>query len=54
MIENTIIYSFLIAVCMGSGALALFLWAVLSGQMEDTEDVKYRVLEQELHDGQER
>lgn len=50
MIENTIIYGFLIALSMGLGALAIFIWAVLSGQMEDTEDIKYRILEQELND----
>ncbi len=50
MIENTIIYGFLIALSMGFGALAIFIWAVLSGQMEDTEDIKYRILEQELND----
>ena len=38
---------------MGLGALSIFIWAVLSGQMEDTEDVKYRILERELGDGRE-
>jgi cbb3-type cytochrome oxidase maturation protein len=50
MIENAFIYGFLIALAMGGAALAVFLWAVLSGQMEDTEDVKYRMLERELND----
>ncbi len=53
MIENTIVYAFLVALGMGLGALAIFIWAVLSGQMDDTEDVKYRILEQELNDGRE-
>lgn len=48
MIENTIIFEFLIALIMGLGALAFFVWAVLANQMEDPEDVKYRVLEREL------
>ncbi len=53
MIENAIFYGLLIALIMGFGALAIFIWAVLSGQMEDTEDIKYRVLEQELNDERE-
>jgi cbb3-type cytochrome oxidase maturation protein len=53
MIENTILYGFLIALCMGLAALAIFVWAVLSGQWEDTEDIKYRILEQELNDERE-
>lgn len=51
MIEQTVIYGFIIALCMGLVALAIFVWAVLSGQMEDTEDVKYRMLEREADDG---
>lgn len=51
MIEQTVIFGFIIALCMGLGALAIFVWAVLSGQMEDTEDVKYRMLEREADDG---
>lgn len=50
MIENAILYGLLIALAMGGAALTIFIWAVLSDQMEDTEDVKYRVLEQELDD----
>jgi len=48
--ENTLLYGFLIALSMGLGALAIFIWAVLSDQMDDTEDIKYRMLEQELND----
>jgi cbb3-type cytochrome oxidase maturation protein len=52
MIEASVLYAFLIAACMGLGALAIFVWAVLAGQAEDVEDVKYRVLARELDDGQ--
>jgi len=50
MMESAVIYGFLIALSMGLGALAIFIWAVLSGQMEDTEEIKYRVLDRELSD----
>jgi len=50
MIESTLLYGFFIALCMGCGALGVFVWAVLSGQMEETEDVKHRMLAQELDD----
>lgn len=50
MIEQTIIYGFLISLSMGVSALAFFVWAVLANQMDDTEDVKYRVLERELEE----
>ena len=50
MIEQTIVYGLLVALSMGLSALAFFIWAVLGSQMEDTEDVKYRVLEQELEE----
>jgi cbb3-type cytochrome oxidase maturation protein len=53
MIEITVLFAFCVALGMGLGALSIFIWAVLSGQMEDTEDVKYRILERELGDGQE-
>jgi cbb3-type cytochrome oxidase maturation protein len=53
MIEPTIIFGIVIAFAMGLGALAIFVWAVLSGQMEDTEDVKYRILEREMEDEKE-
>ncbi len=49
--EETFLYTFGIALCMGLGALAVFIWAVLSNQMEDVEDAKYRFLEKELEDG---
>jgi cbb3-type cytochrome oxidase maturation protein len=50
MIEVSVLYAFLIAICMGLGALAIFIWSVLEGQIEDIEDVKYRVLHRELDD----
>jgi len=48
---SIVLYEFAIALCMGLGALGIFVWAVLSGQMEDSEDIKYRVLEREREDG---
>lgn len=48
MVEETLFYSFSIAMCMGLGALSIFVWAVLDNQMDDTEDIKYRVLEKEM------
>jgi cbb3-type cytochrome oxidase maturation protein len=52
MIELSVLYAFLIAACMGLGALAIFIWSVLEGQAEDVEDVKYRMLARELDDEQ--
>lgn len=48
--EKTIICSFLISLAMGCGALAFFVWTVLSNQWDDTEDVKYRILEGEMEE----
>lgn len=48
MVEETLFYSFSIAMCMGLGALSIFVWAVLDNQMDDTEDIKYRILEKEM------
>jgi cbb3-type cytochrome oxidase maturation protein len=47
---GVLFYSFSIALCMSLGALALFIWSVLSDQWEDVEDIKYRFLEREMHD----
>lgn len=52
MIEKAIIYGFLVSLSMGLGALAFFVWALLSNQMDDIEDVKYRILEREIGDRQ--
>jgi cbb3-type cytochrome oxidase maturation protein len=35
---------------MSLGALAIFIWTVLSGQWEDVEESKYRFLEREMSD----
>lgn len=40
-------YQFLVALCMGLGALCIFVWASLSGLFNDLEDVKHQVLEAE-------
>ena len=50
--EEAVFYEFLIAVFMGIGALGIFIWAIRDGQMDDIEDVKYRMLEQEMDDGE--
>lgn len=46
---------FLVSVLMALGALAFFIWAVVSGLLEDVEQVKYQVLESEgiTHDARE-
>jgi cbb3-type cytochrome oxidase maturation protein len=49
---EVVFYEFLIALFMGLGALALFIWSVLGGQTEEMEDVKYRILESEKEDEQ--
>jgi len=35
----------LLSLCLGLGAWLLFLWSVKSGQYEDPEGPKYRMLE---------
>ncbi|HYQ48473.1 MAG TPA: cbb3-type cytochrome oxidase assembly protein CcoS [Thermodesulfovibrionales bacterium] len=45
-----VLFGFLVSLGMGLAALAFFLWAVLAGQMEDTEDLKYRILQREQDD----
>lgn len=49
MIEDIII-EFMVALSMGLGALCIFVWAVICGQMEDVEEIKYRVLDRENED----
>ncbi|NTV15716.1 MAG: hypothetical protein HGA96_17595 [Desulfobulbaceae bacterium] len=53
MMGGQIVYlEFLVALCMGLAAFCLFIWSVLSGGLdEESEDVKYRVLERERDDG---
>jgi len=48
---EVVIIEFVVALCMGLGALAFFVWAVMSGNVEDMEDVKYRILERDEKDG---
>ena len=50
MVELTF-YQFLIALCMGLGAVSIFIWAAMSGQFNDIESVKHQVLEVENDDG---
>lgn len=47
MLEHTFI-QFLVALCMGLGALSIFIWAVLSGLFTDVEKVKYRAYHAEV------
>lgn len=51
MSGEIVFYEFAIAILMGLGALAFFVWAVLSGQMDDMEDITHRILEREREDG---
>jgi len=43
----TIFYLIFIALIIGTGAWLLFLWAVKSGQYDDMEGPKYRMLDDE-------
>lgn len=47
---EVVFFEFLIALFMGIGALSILIWSVLSGHLEEMEDVKYRVLERERED----
>lgn len=38
------------AVLLALGAWLVFVWAAKSGQFRDVEDIKYRMLENELED----
>ena len=49
MLELTFL-QFLVALCMGLGAVCIFIWAVLSGQFVDIEAAKHQVLEVEADD----
>ncbi len=46
----TIFFLIFLAVLLGLGAWFLFLWAVKSGQFEDPERPKYRMLDDEVDD----
>lgn len=45
---------FVVSVLMGLAALCLFVWAAAAGLLSNTEVVKYRILERERSDGNER
>jgi cbb3-type cytochrome oxidase maturation protein len=47
---SPIVFGFLVSLGMGLGAFAVFLWAVMAGQMEETEELKYRILQREEED----
>ena len=49
MVELTF-FQFLIALCMGLGAVCIFIWAAMSGQFNDVEAVKHQILEVEHDD----
>jgi nitrogen fixation-related uncharacterized protein len=53
MMGGQIVYlEFLVALCMGLAAFCLFIWSVLSGELdEESENVKYRVFDREREDG---
>ena len=50
MMVSPVVFGFLVSLGMGLGAFAVFLWAVMDGQMEETEEVKYRILAREQED----
>ncbi|THF56252.1 cbb3-type cytochrome oxidase assembly protein CcoS [Pseudothauera rhizosphaerae] len=47
MLELTLI-QFLVALCMGLGAVCVFVWAVLSGLFNDVEAIKYKAYRTEV------
>ena len=49
MAELTLV-QFLVALCMGMGAVCLFIWGVFSGSFVDVEAVKYRAYRAEVND----
>ena len=49
MLELTLI-QFLVALCMGLGAVCIFIWAVLSGLFNDVEAIKYKAYRAEVGD----
>ncbi len=53
MMNGQIVYlEFIVALCMGLAAFCLFIWSVLSGELdEESENVKYRVFDREREDG---
>jgi len=49
MLELTLI-QFLVALCMGLGAVCIFVWAVLSGLFNDVEAIKYKAYRAEVNE----
>lgn len=47
---NPIVFGFIVSLGMGLGAFAVFLWAIMDGQMEETEELTYRILAREQED----
>ena len=45
-------WQFLVAFLMSLGAVCIFIWAVLSGQFKDIENVKHQVLKAEADERQ--
>jgi cbb3-type cytochrome oxidase maturation protein len=41
---TSLIWLILLSVCLGAGALALFLWSLRSGQYEDLDGAASRIL----------
>ena len=50
MMTSPVMIGFFVSLGMGLGAFAFFLWAVMAGQMEDAEEVKYRIIQREEDD----
>ena len=44
------INQFLVALCMGLGAVCIFIWAVLSGLFKDVEEIAMRAYRAEVND----
>lgn len=49
MLELTFV-QFMVALCMGLGAVCIFIWAVLSGLFTDVEEIKNRAYHAEVID----
>jgi cbb3-type cytochrome oxidase maturation protein len=49
MLELTLV-QFLVALCMGLGAVCIFIWAVLSGMFRDVEQIALRAYRAEVPD----
>jgi len=50
MMAELTFMQFLVALFMGLGALCIFVWAVLSGEFINVEDIKYRAYRAEVKD----